>query len=65
MTKFQEFITEAVGSEEDKKVLKEFKKRLQAAYDYGYSNLESDWASGSVLYTLNEAIEYADKLKGK
>ena len=55
---------EAVAHEEDKAVLKKFKKLLNEAYQYGYRNLESDWASGSVLHTLQEAIDYSDKLKG-
>ena len=56
---------EDVAHEEDKAVLKKFKKLLNEAYQYGYRNLESDWAEGSVLYTLQEAIDHASKLKGK
>ena len=62
--KFQELLTEDVAHEEDKKKLKEFKKLLNTAYQYGYKNLESDWADGSVLYSLQQTIDYANKLKG-
>ena len=61
---FKELLTEDVAHEEDKKKLKEFKKLLNAAYQYGYKNLESDWADGSVLYSLQQTIDYAGKLKG-
>jgi len=56
---------EAVPHEEDKKVIKEFRKLLQKAYDYGYQNFESQWGQNSVLYSMNDTFDYTDKLKGK
>ena len=63
--KFKELLKEDVNTFENKKKLKEFKKLLNAAYQYGYRNLESDWAEGTVLYSLQKVIDSADKLKGK
>ena len=57
-------ILEAVPAEENKVELKKFKKLLKEAYDYGYKNLESDWAENTVLYALQEVIDYSNQLKG-
>lgn len=66
MIKFREMVTnEAVDSKEDKNTVKEFKKLLQKAYDYGYKNLESDWADRTVLYALDEVIGYTNQFKTK
>lgn len=62
--KFKELL-EAVDTIEDKDKLKEFMKLINEAYRYGDRNLVSDWAEGSVLHSLRESIDYAEKLKGK
>ncbi len=58
-------IIEAVDASEDPKVIKEFKKLLDKAFNYGYENLESSWSRNTVLDSLDEVIDYADKLKSK
>jgi hypothetical protein len=58
-------INEDVPHEEDAKKLKEFKKLLDKAYQYGIRNLKSQWAENTVIYALDEVRDYANKLKGK
>ena len=58
-------MNEAVGAEEDAKVIKEMKKLLNDAWKYGNRNLESDWGNNSVLYVLEKVIDHADKLEAK
>lgn len=62
---FMSDFNEAVDTKEDAKALKEFKSLLNKAYMYGNRNLESDWAENTVLYSLEQVIDYTDQLKGK
>ena len=58
-------IFESPDAKEDKKKLQEFKKLLRTAYDYGYRNLESNWAQNTVIYALDQVMDDADKLKSQ
>lgn len=56
---------EAVDALEDKEVIIQMKKLLNEAWNYGNKHLESTWGNRSVLYTLQQAIDFADQLKVK